>query len=191
MKLYFLGSSVTYGAASGGLSMADVLARRRGIAVEKNAVNGTTLADLDENSYLSRLVRARAERPDVFVCQLSTNDARLAPLGEPSAADACGDPKTTCGALERISDLVKARWGCPFLLYSSAYFYSPAYAREVELAAVVAARRGMRFLDLYRDAAFNDLPPALRARYMHDEIHPTAEGYEKWWTPAFEEALGL
>ena len=40
----FLGSSVTYGSASGGVSFADLMVKECGIKMIKEAVSGTTLA---------------------------------------------------------------------------------------------------------------------------------------------------
>ena len=38
-------------------------------------------------------------------------------------------------------------------------------------------------IDLWNDAAFNDITAEQRSRYMADPIHPTREGYLEWWTP--------
>ena len=51
----FLGSSVTYGSAANGVSFADIMAETCGIKMIKEAVSGTTLADIDQTSYVSRL----------------------------------------------------------------------------------------------------------------------------------------
>ena len=80
---YFLGSSVTLGETSFHESAADFIAKRNGCICYKNAVSGTTLADLDDGSYVRRLVSdAREISPDLFICQLSTNDAARASLGD-------------------------------------------------------------------------------------------------------------
>lgn len=80
---YFLGSSVTLGETSFHESAADFIAKRNSCICYKNAVSGTTLADLDDGSYVRRLVSdAREISPDLFICQLSTNDAARAPLGD-------------------------------------------------------------------------------------------------------------
>ena len=74
--ILFLGSSVTYGYASGGVSFADVMAEQYGCISVKEAVSGTTLADLDDTSYVARMKRMdKSIKADLFVCQLSTNDA--------------------------------------------------------------------------------------------------------------------
>ena len=74
-KLIFLGSSVTYG--DDGWSMCDFLNEDERYNVVKWAVSGTTLCDISEESYVSRIDRNidTENECDCFVCQLSTNDA--------------------------------------------------------------------------------------------------------------------
>ena len=57
-KFLFLGSSVTYGSASGGYSMADHLSATENCYVIKEAVSGTTLVDSGENSYVQRVFKS-------------------------------------------------------------------------------------------------------------------------------------
>ena len=52
--ILFLGSSVTYGSAAGGVSFADMLSEF-GCTVVKEAVSGTTLVDTSADSYVSRM----------------------------------------------------------------------------------------------------------------------------------------
>ena len=176
---FFLGSSVTYGSASGGTSFVEALAGRMGWTAVKEAVSGTTLADLGENSYVARLRRRLAgARPDLFVCQLSTNDA------------ARGVPLRAVGeAIDEIVGMARGAWGCPIWFYTSPRFESTAYGEMVRLLNEMAPPRGVRVIDLWNDAAFNRLGEARRARYMADPIHPTLAGYREWWTPKFAAAL--
>ena len=44
-RIVVLGSSVTYGEASGGVSFADMLCEKYGYEIVKEAVSGTTLVD--------------------------------------------------------------------------------------------------------------------------------------------------
>ena len=85
-NVIFLGSSVTYGAASCGVSFVEDLCARHGCTMVKEAVSGTTLVDLGSSSYISRMKTIDASvHADLFVCQLSTNDAtKNLPLGEVS-----------------------------------------------------------------------------------------------------------
>ena len=104
-KIIFLGSSVTYGSAAGGVSFADIICEKNGYEMVKEAVSGTTLTDDEEQSYVSRLKTIDAERADLFVCQLSTNDAALnKPLGSIAEGrdKASFDVNTIAGAIEYI-----------------------------------------------------------------------------------------
>ncbi len=75
-NLLFLGSSVTYGSASQGCSFVDIIRDSCGANCIKEAVSGTTLADINEESYVSRLKAVDTNiKIDLFICQLSTNDA--------------------------------------------------------------------------------------------------------------------
>lgn len=69
---FFLGSSVTLGSASEDQSVADSLTKRHACSTLKDAISGTTLADIAPNSYVSRLEKylfgGKATRPDVFLC---------------------------------------------------------------------------------------------------------------------------
>ncbi len=81
-KIIFLGSSVTYGSAAGGISFADIICEKYGYEMIKEAVSGTTLVDENDESYVRRIRGIKADSADLFVCQLSTNDASLdSPLG--------------------------------------------------------------------------------------------------------------
>ncbi len=44
-KIIFLGSSVTYGSAAGGVSFPDPICKKNGYEMIKEAVSGTTLVD--------------------------------------------------------------------------------------------------------------------------------------------------
>ena len=75
-KVLFLGSSVTYGSAAGGYSFVEAASDICGYSYIKEAVSGTTLVDIGEKSYVARLKNIdKNEKIDLFVCQLSTNDA--------------------------------------------------------------------------------------------------------------------
>lgn len=74
--MLFLGSSVTYGSTPPGVSFVDIIQEDYGAVCIKEAVSGTTLADINENSYVARLKTVcKDTKLDLFVCQLSTNDA--------------------------------------------------------------------------------------------------------------------
>ena len=117
--VYWLGSSVTYGANSEGESMADFLAAKTGCICKKDAVSGTTIfcdnktENTGAKSYTSRLINStvfdKNEHVDAFICQISTNDAwgdRKSNWGEITPADVFRlenfDLSTTLGGIEFI-----------------------------------------------------------------------------------------
>ena len=188
--ILFLGSSVTYGSAADGVSFADFIAMRCGCRVTKAAVSGTTLVDGAADSYVARLKRIDPSTPvDLFVCQLSTNDAAQdSPLGALSVDGNC-DTGTVAGAIEWIIRYARGTWGCPIAFYTSPRFDSAAYAAMVDLLGEAAERWGVAVVDLWNDEGFNAITDEQRARYMADPIHPTRAGYLEWWTPRLEAAL--
>ena len=138
--IYWLGSSVTYGASSGGESMAEFLAAKTGCVCKKDAVSGTTIfddnktTDTGEKSYTRRLktssVFDKNEKVDAFICQISTNDAwgnRKKNWGEIAADDKLYqedfDLTTTLGGIEFIIAYVFDTWNCPVYFYSGTRFY--------------------------------------------------------------------
>ena len=138
-KIYWLGSSVTYGAASDGFSMADYLDALTGTISKKEAVSGTTLLNdgLTQNtgakSYVNRLINGQIfdvdEEIDAFICQISTNDCtndRLNKRGRFTDDDKLElddfDVATSLGAVEYIIAYVSSVWHCPIYFYSGSYF---------------------------------------------------------------------
>lgn len=190
--LIFLGSSVTLGARAGRISFADLIARRNGCTVTKEAVSGTTLTDDGEDSYISRLKRIPDPQADLFLCQLSTNDAaKDRPLG--TAAEGSEengfDTATAAGAIESIIAYARRTWRCPVVFYTSPRFESEKYAAMVALLHGIAAKWDIGVIDLWNDEAFNSLTEEQRALYMADEVHPTRAGHLEWLTPRMESEL--
>lgn len=191
-KVIFLGSSVTYGAASKGVSFADYIGKRNQLDVVKEAVSGTTLVDTSEDSYISRLKQIQEENADLFICQLSTNDAsQKKPLGTVSDSDelASFDTGTVAGAIEYIICYAKKKWNCPVLFYTNPKYDSSEYERMVHVLLEIQKKWGIGVIDLWDGRSFNNLTKEERELYMADQIHPTQAGYLKWWTPYMEEKI--
>ena len=188
-----LGSSVARGEASGGWAVGEYLAARLGTALAKEAVSGTTLADIGPDSYVRRLARLDpTARYDLFLCQLSTNDAsRGLPRGEvaPGRDPAAFDPTTTLGALESILAYALRVWRCPAAVFTGSRYDSPAYAALVAKLPALRDKWGIGVLDLWNGEAFNQIPDAARRLYMRDPIHPTLAGYRDWWGPELDRQL--
>lgn len=190
--IIFLGSSVTCGSAAGGVSFADYIAARNVCTATKEAVSGTTLVDSGINSYISRLKKLDAKAADLFVCQLSTNDAsQRKPLGSVSEFFEIEkfDTSTVAGAVEYIIAYAKQTWDCPVVFYTNPRYDSEAYAAMVELLAEIADKWDILVIDMWNDETFNLITDERRALYMADGIHPTQAGYLEWWTPYMEEFL--
>lgn len=191
--ILFLGSSVTYGYASMGVSFADFLEASDGIVAVKEAVSGTTLADTKSSSYVSRLQKVdKGLKPDLFICQLSTNDAtKNISLGEvaQSTDPDTFDTQTVAGAIEYIIDYVKQVWGCPVLFYTQAKYASDAYADMVALLYQIKDKWDIGIIDLWNDEQLNAITDEERKLYLADAIHPTKAGYQIWWLPKFRESL--
>lgn len=192
--LIFLGSSVTLGEAACKEGIPEYFASRFGCRVTKEAVSGTTLTDLDRESYVQRMLhRLNTEEPcDLFVCQLSTNDAAR---GLPLGAVASGRDRssfntgTILGAMEFIISYAKDVWHCPVAFYTGSFFQSAPYEAMVESLPALQEKWGIHVLDLWHDSAFNDLSEEARALYMRDPVHPTKAGYRQWWCPELERQI--
>ena len=189
MKIVFLGSSVTFGSAAGGVSFADILCEENGWEMIKEAVSGTTLVDGDENSYVSRLKRIETDSPDLFICQLSTNDAsQNKPLGKMAEGKDMDsfDVQTVAGAIEYIVAYVNEKWGCPVAFYTGTRYDSSQYEEMVSLIKDIASKWGIHLINLWDEPSFNAVSSRDYERFMNDPIHPNLVGYREWWTPFFE-----
>lgn len=174
-NILFLGSSVTYGVE--GVSFAEMMGEEYGCNVIKEAVSGTTLADINENSYVSRLKKVDTSLNfDLCICQISTNDSGRKV-----------DFEKTKEAVVFIIDYVKKNWNCPVAFYSGTYFGNEGYKETVHWFVDNKETLGIYLLDMFFDEEFNDISEETRKRYMRDPVHPTIVGYKEWWLPRFKE----
>lgn len=189
----FLGSSVTFGYGSFGVSFADYLEKTDGIIAVKEAVSGTTLVDVKSNSYVSRMKSIDKNiQADAFVCQLSTNDAtKEMPLGEISDSFNLNDfdTQTIAGAVEYIIAFAKDTWDCPVVFYAQAKYDSEHYGKMVDLLLKIQKKWDITVIDFWNDEEFNNITNEQKNIYLIDHIHPTKAGYKKWWLPVFQETL--
>lgn len=190
-NMIFLGSSVTKGFAAYGRSFADMIAERNGANCVKEAVSGTTLVEEGKSNYITRMKAIDKNTPcDVFVCQLSTNDAtHKKPLGTVAEGNALQDfdTKTVCGAIEYIIAYAKETWNCPVVFYTSPQYASAPYWAMREALKEIAAKWNISVIDLWSNDVVNEKKNKKHTS-MNDEIHPTRRGYTSW-TPIFEAAL--
>jgi hypothetical protein len=193
--IIFLGSSVTAGMAARGESFVDFMVKRDGIIAVKEAVSGTTLVDENDNSYITRIREIDPNiSADIFVCQLSTNDAsKDKPLGSISNSFELDDfdVNTVAGAIEYIIGYANQTWHCSVMFFTNPqYGYNDqSYKAMVNLLLDIQAKWNIAVLDLWNDTNMNNIEEATYKLYMVDKIHPTRAGYRDWWTPKFEDAL--
>ncbi|WP_051226415.1 SGNH/GDSL hydrolase family protein [Butyrivibrio sp. MC2013] len=196
-RICFLGSSVTLGARSMDVSFADYISKRLGCSYVKEAVNGTTLADVDDESYISRMKRniSKDEKFDCFVCQLSTNDAaRGLDIGKVSDSKDIDsfDTKTIAGAIEYIIAYAKETYHCPVVFYTGSFFESELYSQMIELIVAIRDKWGILLADLWHDDEMGELIRNDKESYdlyMADPVHPTQAGYLVWWLPKIEPVI--
>ena len=189
-NIAFLGSSVTEGARSKGVSFVEYICGRNNCTYVKEAVSGTTLVDNGEKSYVQRLQNiSPAESFDLFICQLSTNDASNGmPLGEISASKDLGDfdATTVIGAMEYIICYAQQTWSCPVVFYTGTWFENEEYQQMVGALYELQEKWGIGVIDLWNGL---DIDIAEYDLYMADSIHPTQAGYLEWWMPFMEQEL--
>ncbi len=189
----FLGSSVTYGYGSLGVSFPDYLEKTDGITAVKEAVSGTTLVDNGKKSYVARMKTIDTEiKADFFMCQLSTNDAtKELPLGEISHGFNLAefDTSTVTGATEYIIAYAKETWNCPVIFYTQAKYDSEPYALMVERLLMLQEKWDITVIDLWNNEEINSITNAERKLYLVDNIHPTRAGYREWWLPEIRKVL--
>lgn len=195
-NIIYLGSSVTYGSDSLGVSFVEYIDRLNGTTSVKEAVSGTTLVTKDDasgNSYIPRMKTIDPDIPaDAFICQLSTNDAtRHMPLGKISEGfeRADFDTETVAGAIEYIIAYAGKTWHCPVLFYTGTRFDCKEYGEMVKLLLEIQKKWKIGVIDLWNDVALNAISEKDYNLYMSNPIHPTQAGYLLWWTPAMEAYL--
>ena len=189
--IIYLGSSVTYGSASKQLTFADYIGKRDKTTFVKEAVSGTTLVDNGEQSYIQRMVKNidPDQHADLFVCQLSTNDASAKqPMGEISESTNLEDFDTTTviGAIEYIICYAKQTWNCPVMFYTGTKYDSEQYGQMVEALKQLQQKYDFGIINMWEELDA-DIPEY--DSYMSDGIHPNRKGYLEWWTPFMEEKM--
>ncbi len=182
----FFGSSVTLGFGSFNNSFADYLEKQYSLSVIKEAVNGTTLVDNGENSYVSRLKMVDKNlKPDMLICQLSTNDAtKNSPLGTVGEGFELSDfdTSTVAGAIEYIICYTKETFNCPVGFYTQLQYDSENYRAMYGLLMEIQEKWDIPVLDFWSNT---DVNSHNAKRHMVDDIHPTMLCYRDCLAPEF------
>ena len=188
---YFLGSSVTYGSATNGVSFVDLLPKSLDCSVIKNAVSGTTLVDNGSSSYVQRLRQfPKNSTVEHLVVQLSTNDAsQNKALGTVSTnGTTTYDTSTIIGAIEDIISYAKSTWNCDVTFYTNPYYNNEKYETMIDALYEIQEKWNIGIIDFYNYKDMTALDSATLSSYMSDAIHPNTKGYE-WMTAEFTKYL--
>lgn len=169
----FLGSSVTYGAASKGISFVDYIAKRDGCTAIKEAVSGTTLTDTRKSLPVSGVLSASMQTTPTSLSASSPRMTRTkaAEVSLPSQREGF-DTATVAGAIEHIIAYAGNRWGCPIVFYKNPRYESAAYGEMVTLLKEIASKWDISIIDLWDDGGFNVITPEERKLYMADAMIP-------------------
>ena len=207
-RVLCVGSSVVNGAYANGLSFADYLGRFNNCDVQKEALNGTTMAVRESypgESFVERLEARSLElqeqewQPDVVLIQLSSNDAgKLDPelFGEVTGEDkiSLGDftVGTTAGAIEYMACYVHNFWPeAKLVFFTMPRREAPRYVALIDILYAAGDKWGFTVVDdLWVD------PDVYIAEgtnkyilYMYDRLHPTMAGHMLYIEPVIEKAL--
>ena len=153
-----------------------------------NPIKGKTVIFLGS----SRLKKLDAEKADLLVCQLSTNDAsQKKELGKIIESKNLNDfdTKTVAGAIEYIICYAKEKWNCSVIFYTSPRYDSERYQSMVDTLKAAQEKWGISVIDMWNDDNLNAALSADMNLYMADKIHPTKAGYREIWTPFMEREI--
>ena len=188
-KIFYLGSSITYGSASGGIAFGEIINKISGNPFTKEAVSGTTLVDNGSSSYVQRLKKLNfAEKPDFLVVQLSTNDfSQNKPTGtvQNGTNSSDFDTSTISGASQHIIAYAKEQYpAVKVVFYTGAvrgdWGYKTAYENYINGDfKKICEKWEIEPLDIFHSEYKNF------SFYWSDAIHPTIQGYAAGWTPLF------
>ena len=209
-KLLFLGSSITYGSATGGISFADYISKRDGATVKKLAVSGTNMAwkTKTDASYVNRLMKNNPASfiPDIFACQLSLNDSlngialgslpdiNFDELDESKVEALYEKSNTVGGAIGYIAAYANYNWeDCQIVFYTVRNNgYNNQYTKMRAMLYDAKKKYGnFEIIDMWKISDLTNLKGNLKqfCLYMDDNNHPNKAGYLYQWTPEFEKAF--
>ena len=203
-RIYFLGSSWTYGMACDGKdNFAMRVAEKNRMEYVNESVSTTTfvLREGRQDSYYERADNFPAQRPDYVLIQLSSNDARHteAPVGhatdfylEDPQAGKTFDLHTIAGAMEATVSKLMDRWpGTKFAWYTG--FRGPVLDSEQArvrcdqtyqlLMEKIAPKWGTPVCDLTHCLGLNTFMPGNNTLLTKgDGQHCLTPGYAAWET---------
>ena len=177
IKILALGSSITKGYGNHDVSFVEMLNYYKdeeiSFRVKKEAINGTTLANLNSKSYLARLRNYSSgdlKEYDYVLIQLSTND-----IFKFFRKNNKNPEKTTLGAIEAIFEYLKENFKGRIIFYTCYMKRNSRYENLINSLKTLQNSYIFEILDFYNDEKmlnfeFNNI--------MSDNIHPNENGYK-------------
>ena len=177
VKILALGSSITKGYGNNDISFVEMLNDYKdeeiSFDVKKEAINGTTLANLNAKSYLSRLRNYSYDdlkKYDYVLIQLSTNDIfRIFRKHNKKKK------KTTIGAIEVIFFFFLENISGQIIFYTCFMKRNSRYEKIINSLKTLQNLHIFQIFDFYND---NQMLNSDFKNIMSDNIHPNENGYK-------------
>ena len=199
-RLLSFGDSIMQGVGNHCSGITVMIAEKYGMIAEDYAVSRATLGVNGENSHIPNQIReaaASGETADLILLNGGTNDMLHVPRGAICKSDDTSllNEDTFAGGLETCYALIREYWpGVPVLFiraHNIAHGDDGTERIFGEYALKIAEKWGASTVDIYEDTDFNTEDQTIRDRYTFfkeeiqraDSIHPTAEGYAKYYLP--------
>lgn len=177
VKILALGSSITKGYGNNDISFVEMLNDYKdeeiSFDVKKEAINGTTLANLNAKSYLSRLRNYSYDdlkKYDYVLIQLSTND-----IFRIFRKHNKNPEKTTIGAIEVIFDYLRENFSGQIIFYTCFMKRNSRYENLINSLKTLQNLHIFQIFDFYND---NEMLNSDFKNIMSDNIHPNENGYK-------------
>ncbi len=202
-NLYSDGDSISYGTGSYGYSYAAIFAENHNMALTNNGVGGGTLASSVNGRYhiAESVIKNINDSYDYIFFDGGANDfACNAPLGKITAGtENQFDMNTTCGALESMLSYTKKTCKNSKIYFISVHkIYDDskknllglnynAYRVAIES---ICRKYNVPVIDCYNNPF--DFSYTFKKNGVFpkgDKIHPTEEGYKRFYMPVIEKAV--
>ena len=199
-RILSFGDSIMYGEGNGGVGIADLIAQKYAMTAADYAVSGATFAYFEGRSHIpaqiEKAIKAK-EKADVILINGGTNDMVRTQLGSVSTGFNIKKIgyKTYANGLEYSFGLLRQSFGGTPVVYIRAHNMDITDGTLEEkygkMALNLAIKWEVETVDIYSDTDFNSEIPEICDRYTmysaskgkHDSIHPTHEGYVKFYLP--------
>lgn len=200
------GDSIMVGKGNHDIGIADMLAEKYGMKALDHSVSGATFGVYKSRSHIPDQINSAAEvgaQPDIILINGGTNDMELVKCG--AAADGYDknslDERTYAGGMEYSAYLLQTYWPDVPVIYVRAHDMDTVddkiEQQYGELATALCEKWHLYCVDVYNDTEFCTETPSIRDAYTifllklghSDGIHPTAQGYSKYYLPLIAEQV--